>query len=119
MNSIKIYLLSTLFLVFFNNLLFSQNDFYNDKKEEKNISSNKVTINDIDLIDEYTTEKDYNEIHHINKIQYNDDELLEEEIYSNQKNTKTKKDTIAAEVVADVILNVFVNAVFIIATCWH
>ncbi len=119
MNSIKIYLLSALFLILFNNLLFSQNDFYNDKKEvEKTIP--KTTINDVELINEYTTEKDYNEIHNINEVQYNDgSEFYEEEVYADQNDNKRKKNTIAGEIVAEVILDVFFNAVFIIAACWH
>ena len=119
MNSIKIYLLPTLFLFLFNNLLFSQNDFYNDKKEvEKTIP--KATIIDVELINEYTTEKDYNEINNINEVQYNDgSEFYEEEVYADQKDSKRKKNTIAGEIVAEVIFDVFFNAVFIIAACWH
>lgn len=119
MNSIKIYLLSTLFLIFFNNLLFSQDDFYNDaKKVEK--TTPKATISDVDIIDEYTTEKDYDEIHNAQEIENNDDsEFYEDEVDKEQTNKNRKKNTIAGEIVAEVILDVFLNAVFIIVACWH
>ncbi len=130
MNSIKIYLLPILFLLSINQHLFSQNDFYNESKEPEKTTQN-TTIVDIDLIDEYTTEQDYNELHQINNTPDNiesdyfdedvvyDDEVYEDEIYMEQKNQKRRKNTVAGEIAADILLDVFINAVFIITSCWH
>jgi hypothetical protein len=123
MNSIKIYLLSFLLLFFFSCPLFSQNDFYNEKKVEK--TEQNIPPVDIGSIDKYTTEEDYNEIHGINNYQnsndaeFKADELYEDEVYSGNRDQNRKRNTIAGEIVAEVIVDVLFNAVFIIATCWH
>ncbi len=115
MKAFKI-LLFSLFLIAFANVN-AQDEFYNDEKKEVEVKiEQKVT--DISL-DEYTTEEDYNEKNSIitsyEVYEWEDDT----EIYEDEKQPKRRRNTIAGEVIAEVIVEVFINTAFIIAAFWH
>jgi hypothetical protein len=119
MNSIKIYLLSFLSILLCSSPLYSQNNSNNDKELDKKVE--KVEIIDIYNIDGYTTEREYNKIHNINKNQNIDsaEALYEDEIYDDEKVRNRNRNSIAGEIVTEIFVDVFINLAFIIATCWH
>ncbi len=120
MKSIKIYLLPLVLFTFFSTSVFSQNDFYNAKKEEQKIVQKKSKTDSI-LVHGYFTEKDYNEMHGVEKSQKN----VDTEFYYGDETTeeaerrKKERDSFLGEVAAEVIVEVMVNAVFVIAAFWH
>jgi hypothetical protein len=120
MSSIKIYLLPVLLLFFISNQLIAQNELNKEKNKTVKMEQKIIQI-DVYNIEDYTTEKDYNQIHKISQQQKNNgyEFYNEEEIYSDNKIHKRKKNTLAGEIVADVIAEVLINTVFIIATYWH
>lgn len=121
MKSIKIYLLPIFLLTLFNTQVFSQDDFYHDKKEKQKFEQTDSRVDSI-IVNEYFTEKDYNEKHNVadNKISKDSESYYEDEIYSSEE-VKRKRDrnNFFNEVAAEVVVEVLVNTLFIIATFWH
>ena len=95
----------------------AQDDFYNNKpKKEK--EKKEVVKEGVITIDDYATEQDYNEKNNINpSYEVYDPEV--EEIYEDEKKSKRRKNTLAAEIAAEVVVEVFINTVFIIAAFWN
>lgn len=120
MKSIKIYLLPLFLFIFFSIQVFSQDEFYNDKKETEKIEQT-ISKTDSIIVYGYFTEKDYNEIHGIQKHTKNTDSELYygDEIYNEEPRKGRRRDGFLAEVAAEVIVEVVINAVFIIATFWQ
>jgi len=115
MKSIKI-LLSMLFVIAFINVN-AQDEFYNEKKKDgKAKTEQKIDVKKIN-IDEYSTEQDYNEKHSI-ETSYEIYNWEEDEIYKEEQ-PKRRRNTVAGEVIAEVIVEVFINTAFIIAAFWH
>lgn len=116
MQSIKIYLLPLFLFTFFSTQGFSQDEFYNDKKE---VEKTEQTISKTDsiIVYGYFTEKDYNEIHGIQKHKKNTDAefYYSDEIYNEEPRKGRRRNGFLAEVAAEVVI----NAVFIIATFWQ
>ena len=115
MKSIK--LIVSLLFVFVSFNMSAQNDFYSDEKGkiEPVLEQNVV---DVYSLDEYSTEQDYNEKHNIEPSYevYNENT---EEIYSDEKQPKRRRNTFAGDVAAEVVVEVIINTVFIIATFWN
>ncbi len=120
MKSIKIYLLPLILFTFFSTQAFSQNDFYNDKKKKTKIEQ-KISKTDSIIVNEYYTEKDYNELHSIKEIKINTNSEIyyDDEAYNEEERKHRERDGFLAEVAAEVIVEVVINAVFIIATIWQ
>ena len=116
MKSIKL-LLSALFILTFISVN-AQDDFYNDKKAKDKEKTEKIVETQKIAIEEYTTEQDYNEKHNIEPT-YEVYDGESEEFYDGTENRKPRRNTLAGEIVAEVVVEVFVNAVFIIAAFWH
>ncbi len=120
MKSIKIYLLPLLLISFFSTQGFSQDDFYNNKNEKEKVEQ-KTFKSDSLLVHGYFTERDYNEIYNVkeqhknthSEIYYGDEAYNEEEL------RRRERDNFFGEVAAEVIVEVVVNTLFILATCWH
>lgn len=116
MKSIQIYFLPLILSCFFGMKGFSQSSVNFNKNQKETISRT-----DSILINEYLTEKDYNKKHNVNKqnrvadseIYYEDESNKEEEQKKNEKNSFLN------EVAAEVIVEVVVNTLFIIAAIWH
>ena len=111
-------LLPLLFLLAFINVN-AQDEFYNDEiRVDKVEVGQQILVTDVS-IDEYTTEEDYNEKNNITTsyevYEWEDDE----EIYTDEQQPKRRRNTIAGEVIAEVIVEVFINTAFIIAAFWH
>ena len=113
MKSIKIYLLPFLFVLISVGQVFSQSNLKKERKFSKADSA---------LVETYLTEEDYNNLNEISegndqgefKTHYGDEIYNEEPLPQNKrKNVFWNSD--AAELVVDV----FVNTVFLIAAFWH
>lgn len=115
MKSIK--LLAFLLFMFVSFNMAAQNDFYNDKKEKNEVVFEQNAV-DINNIDEYNTEQDFNEKYNIEPSYEVYDEHTEE-IYSDEKQPKQRRSTLAGEIAAEIVVEVIINTVFIIATCWN
>lgn len=117
MKSIKI-LLSSLFLLIVVSVN-AQDEIYNDKKnKDKVYTTQKLEVKHV-AIDEYTTEEDYNEKNNITTSYEVYEWEDNEEIYKDEKQPKRRRNTVAGEVIAEVLVDVFINTVFIIAAFWH
>jgi hypothetical protein len=92
----------------------AQNDIYGDN----NGGVELISESDVVDIDDYSTEQDYNEKYNIEPIYEVSNEEIEE-IYSNEKQPKRKRNTLAGEIAAEVVVEVIVNTIFIIATFWN
>jgi hypothetical protein len=117
MKSIKL-LLSLLFVFALTNVK-AQDDFYNGKKKKSKEKVEQTSKVNIQNVEHYTTEQDYNEKHNIHPKYEVVEEWSEEEIYDEDRDRKRRNNSIAAEVVAEVVVEVFINAAIIIATFWH
>jgi hypothetical protein len=118
MKSIKTYLLSLFLLVFFSVPTFSQSGLVKDKGRQEQIFSKADSV----LAESYLSERDYNELNGISSSNQEccDEIYLGNEIYSDEPKQNNKKrnyfwDSAAAELVVEVV----VNSVFLIATFWH
>ena len=69
-------------------------------------------------INDYSTEQDYNEKNNIEPL-YEVYGHEVEEIYEDEHKPKRRRNTLAAEIAAEVFVEVLVNTVFIIATFWN
>lgn len=120
MKSIKLYLLPFFLITFFSSVTFSQNDFYNDKKAPNEKVLNIIEMDSI-IANEYYTEKDFNEIHRINEPQKNNDQefYYEDEVYHEEDRKARRRDSFLGEVAAEVVVEVVVNTLFILATFWQ
>ncbi len=116
MKSIKL-LLSTV-LIFITIGANAQDDFYNNKSKKKK-EKTEVVRDSVVSINDYSTEQDFNEMNKIEtSYELYDPEV--EEIYEDEnKSRKRKRNTFAAEVAAEVVVEVLINTVFIIATFWN
>ena len=121
MKSIKIYLLPIFLLTLFNTQVFSQDDFYNNKKEKQKLEQTDSRADSI-IVHEYFTEEDYNEKHNVanNKISNDSEPYYGDEIYSSEEEKRRReRNNFFNEVAAEVVVEVIVNTLFIIATFWH
>ncbi|MDG1475840.1 MAG: hypothetical protein P8Q14_01710 [Vicingaceae bacterium] len=118
MKSIKIYLLPFLFLLFSAGQVFSQSDFEKDnlKKERKFSKADSV------IVETYLTEEDYNRLNEIRELNeptdfnthYGDEVYNEEPISQNRK-----RNVFWNSGTAELVVDVFVNTMFLIAAFWH
>ncbi|MDF1672797.1 MAG: hypothetical protein P1U41_04790 [Vicingaceae bacterium] len=116
MKSIKLLLSSVLIFIAIG--ANAQDDFYNNKsKKKKEIT--EVVKDSVVSINDYSTEQDFNEKNKIEtSYEVYDPEV--EEIYEDENKTrKRRRNTFAAEVAAEVFVEVLINTVFIIATFWN
>jgi len=120
MKSIKIYLFPLILFVFFTGQAFSQNELNTNGKENNKIN-HTISETDSILIYGYFTEKDYNEIHGIkSEIKSNESEFYYgDENSKNDKERKRERDSFFGEVAAELIVEVVVNTLFVIAAFWH
>ena len=109
MKTIPFYLLIIIFLANFNTA-FAQDEFYSTPKtsEIKGVSLDTVNL------DDYTTEQDYIESVHKEES----DTVVEIEAEEDNKRLRQKR-TLRAEVVAEIVVDVFINTVFIITAFWQ
>jgi hypothetical protein len=112
MKAIKI-LLASIFLIAFVNVN-AQDEFYNDEKVK---TEQQVTVDAVGIL-EYATEQDYNEINNI-ETSYEVYEWTDDEIYEDEQYPKRRRNTVAGELIAEVIVEVFINTAFILAAFWH
>jgi len=120
MKSIKIYLLPFILLIVFCSPLYSQNDFYNDKTPQKSVIQKASKIDSV-LIHGYFTEKDYNELRGIDNSQKKSESEIyyRDEVLTEEEQRKRERDGFFSEVAAEVIVEVVVHTVFILATFWQ
>jgi hypothetical protein len=117
MKSIKILLFSLFLLIVVS--VNAQDEIYNDKKNKDKVhTTQKLEVKHV-TIDEYTTEEDYNEKNNITTSYEVYEWEDNEEIYKDEKQPKRRRNTVAGEVIAEVIVEVFINTAFIIAAFWH
>lgn len=101
---------------------FGQDEFYNDKsKKEKKKEKLEVVDEKLVSFTEYSTEIDYNQSKRktVDPDQVHQEDDWEEEIYQDEDERKRYRDNRAGEIAAQVIFEVVINTVFIIATFWH
>ena len=118
MNFIKTYLLPILLLVFFSGQAIAQAELRKDSLINEQVFSKADTI----LANTYMSERDYNErygINYLNEDTY-DETFYGDEIYNEEPLRKNRRknhfwDAVAVEIVAEMV----VNTVFIIAAFWH
>lgn len=116
MKSIK--LLLSILLIFIAFGANAQDDFYNNKSKKKK-EKTEVVKDSVVSINDYSTEQDYNEMNNL-EISYEVYNPDVEEIYEdNNKPRKPRRNSFAAEIAAEVFVEVLVNTVFIIATFWN
>jgi len=117
MKSIKIYLLALFFPIFFSSSVFSQNKISDDQAKVEQ----KLSETDSILVNTYFTEEDYNKIHKIEKAECLkiSENYYGDEIYNEKVCTKTSRNTFLENVAIEVVVDVVVNTLFIIATFWH
>ena len=116
MKSIKIYLLPIILVTFFTTQGLSQNAINNGVNENE-----KISRTDSILVHGYFTEFDFNEINGISNSKENVDSefYYGEETLKEEELRKRERDSFLNEVAAEVIVEVVVNAVFILATFWQ
>ena len=101
--------------------VFGQDEIYpdNKKKEKKEeVTQGQSTDEKVDL-DAYSTEMDYNQANRSYRNQNNNDDYWEEEIYQDEDERRRSRDNGSGELVAQIVFEVVVNSLFIIATFWH
>ena len=119
MESIKTYLLALFLSIFFSAPIFSQSN--SVKHPEKKIKVETIDDKtDSILVNTYFTEQDYNEQHDIELIYSEESEFYYgDEIYQNDNHPRRSQGDFWGEIAAEVVVEVVVNAVFIIATIWQ
>ena len=118
MESIKTYLLPLFLTICFSTPIFSQNDF-NENINEKNKEELIDLKTDSILVHTYFTERDYNEKYNIETVKHdNGSELYNDEAYNDKEQRRKVRDDFFIEVAAEVIVEVVINAIFIIAAIW-
>lgn len=114
MKSIKTYLLPLILITFFSSSVFSQSNTDTNSVEETKFS--KI---DSVLANGYMTEKEYDKKHKIKKHQ----KRANSDFYYGDEKTKEKdgeeKDSVVNEIAVEVIVEVVINTLFIIAAIWH
>lgn len=109
MKTIPIYLLLLIFLGNFNTVS-AQDEFYSEPKT----TEIKVVPLDTVNLDNYTTEQDY-----VEAVQKEEsDAVVEVEAEEDNERLRQKRN-LRTEVVAEIVVDVFINAVFIIAAFWQ
>jgi len=116
MKSIKLYLFLALLFIFPVTKVFTQNIHKQEPREKDN--SSKI---DSILVHGYFTEKDYNELYGIKLLKENKKSIVcyNDEIYSKKNNSEKDKDTIIRDTNAEIIVELVINTLFIIAAFWH
>lgn len=109
MKTIPIYLLLLIFLGNFNTVS-AQDEFYSASKTAEIEVVSRDTVN----LDNYSTEQDYNEA----VYEVKSDDVVEVEAEEDNERLRQKRN-LRAEVVAEIVVDVFINAVFIIAAFWQ
>ncbi len=109
MKTIPIYLLLLIFLGNFNTVS-AQDEFYSTPKTAEIKVVSRDTIN----LDNYTTEQDCNE------AVYKTESNAAVEVEAEEDNERLRqKRNLRAEIVAEIVVDAFINAVFIIAAFWQ
>lgn len=118
MKSIKTYLLPLFILAIFSAQAFSQGIITNDSLSNQKVFSKADSV----LAESYLTEIDYNELKgdgnlnvSVHNKTYYGDEIYNEEPIKKSKRRNFIWDSATAELVVDVV----VNTVFLIAAFWH
>jgi hypothetical protein len=115
MKSIKTYLIQLILIAFFSTSAFSQSNNSTDERQSE------ITKIDSVLVNGYFTESDYNKKHNVKK----QSKTTELEIYYKDENKNKdardggEKDGFLKAVAAEVIVEVVVNTLFIIAAIWR
>lgn len=107
------YLVVLFFLVLSNNVV-AQDEFYSDKKttETKSVKTDSVDIST------YSTAEDYKAVENVEENTTNEEvypDTYRDENSHEEKRRKRDRN----EFVANVMVDVFINVVFIFATFWH
>lgn len=115
---------STLLLSFILLLAFNgnaQDDFYKSNVKKQKTKTQKTVAEKLPAIEEYSTAIDYEKANGNYELFTEEArEIDEEEIYQNEKPKKRKnRNSVAGEVVAEIVMEVFINTAFIIAACWR
>lgn len=109
MKTIPIYLLLLIFLGNFNTVS-AQDEFYSAPKTAEIEVVSRDSVN----LDNYTTEQDYNEA----VYEVKSDAVVEVDNEEDNERLRQKRN-LRAEIVAEIAVDVFINAVFIIAAFWQ
>jgi hypothetical protein len=117
MKTFKRYFFAAFFLLSISGL-YAQDEIYNEKPKEKITDTNKTTVSVPDF-DEYFTEKDF----YVNERENNKHEnQIEEEVIFTEEESEDKRERrgngVAVQIAAEIVVEVFVNALFVIATFW-
>jgi hypothetical protein len=113
MNSIKTYLLPLLFLLFGSLASFAQTD--------SSTVIKKLSKTDSILVNCYFSEQDYNAIYEIENFEEEEfaDQKYSDEIYSDQEHKKRRGNTFWENVPAELVVDVLVNTIFLVALLWQ
>lgn len=118
MKSIKTYLLSLFLLIFFSIQAFSQSALIKDNLLQEHVFSKADSV----LAETYFSERGYNELNGITSLSQEvySESVCGGEIYNDEPKQNNKKrnyflDSVAVELMVEVV----VNSVFLIATFWH
>ena len=111
----NLFYLAVLFFLVLNNNVVAQDEFYNDKNtsETKSVKADSVDISS------YSTAEDYYEVGGVVK-ENNTNEQVDSDNYQDEdtrfeKRRKSEKN----EFVSNIVVDVFINAVFIVLTFWQ
>ena len=113
MKTFKIYLFISFFLLSFS-VLRAQDEIYNEKAKKEVVETINTTV-DVKDFDNYCTERDFyakERKKHTNKdeIIFSDDEC--------EKKKNKRNNGVAVQIAAEIVFEVFINALFVVATCW-
>lgn len=116
MKSITV-LLFLAFFTLFSSSINAQDDFYNEPVKKEKKESRKKIKEKVPSIDDYVTEVDYEEKNGRNYEVFTEDEE-QGKAYDPEEKPKKRKNSVAGEVVAEIVFEVFINTALIVATCW-
>lgn len=107
------YLVVLFFLVLSNNVV-AQDEFYGDKKTTETTSIKRDSVD----VSSYSTAEDYKAVENVEENTTNEEvypDTYRDENSHDEKRRKRDRN----EFVANVMVDVFINLVFIVATFWH
>lgn len=111
----NLFYLAVLFFLVLNNNVVAQDEFYNDKNtsETKSVKADSVDISS------YSTAEDYYEVGGVVKENNTNEQVdldnYQDEDTRSEKRRKSEKN----EFVSNLVVDVFINAVFIVLTFWQ
>lgn len=110
-----------LILVIMANKVYAQDEFYNPKetKEISQVKTDSVDISSYSTADDYYfIESDKND-NSVEQMNVSEDKREDTSDDSRKENRRKRERNERGEFISNLVVDVFINTVFIIATCWH